>query len=82
MGECKTDQLIIQMKPGDLMELVINVKIEGTNGQSREFLENPFAVIAKSRPCARGESYTKNGECIGCGYGFFLIKAPVKEEIC
>lgn len=79
MGECMTDEMIIRMKPGDKLELIITVNIEDENGQSREFIERPFAMIAQSRPCARGESYTSKGECIGCGYGFYLVKEPVKE---
>lgn len=75
-------KLIIRQKPGTNETIKVTISGLEDNGLPRSFDQDPVTFKVSSRACISGEELTYQGTCKKCGFGFYLMEAPVNETLC
>lgn len=73
---------MIVIKPLTVATLSLQLHGLENNGLNTEFVSTPHSIAIFSRNCISGESYTKDGTCEKCPFGYFLIEPPVSVQPC
>lgn len=81
-GTLNFDSLIVIFKPQTVATLSIQLDGLVNNGLNSDFVQKPHHLVIYSRNCLSGESYTKEGTCEKCPFGYYLIEPPSDIKPC